>query len=194
MVPSTGWKASRSLGGRSPIGWSDWLSLIWGWSIGPAASMPMPTHCPGNLQRTLTSTQSDGPCKDQCRPAWETAERPGSEQGHHLERSHRRPPSCRWPSRQQLNPEMTLCPLEVYGAKGGWVVLYMTIAKIRERFYWIGLDRDVEDWCQRCELCAKRKPPRKAGTCSPGDCATWLPPGTCSSRQPWSSTESNSSN
>ena len=44
----------------------------------------------------------------------------------------------------------------------GHLGITKTIAKIRERFYWIGLDRAVEDWCRRCELCAKRKPPRKA--------------------------------
>ena len=38
-----------------------------------------------------------------------------------------------------------------------------TVAKIRERFHWTGLNQDVEDWCRRCELCIKLKPPQKAG-------------------------------
>ena len=37
-----------------------------------------------------------------------------------------------------------------------------TLTKIRERFYWVGQRRDVENWCQSCEKCATRKsPPRK---------------------------------
>ena len=31
----------------------------------------------------------------------------------------------------------------------GHLGITKTIAKIRERFYWMGLDRDVEDWCRR---------------------------------------------
>ena len=35
-----------------------------------------------------------------------------------------------------------------------------TLAKVRERFYWIHCRRDVEEWCQSCDLCAARKGPR----------------------------------
>jgi len=38
-----------------------------------------------------------------------------------------------------------------------------TIGKIRERFYWVGINRDVEDWCRRCEMRIKLKPPHRTG-------------------------------
>jgi len=43
---------------------------------------------------------------------------------------------------------------------GGQLGVFKTLAKVRERFYWIYCRRDVEEWCQRCDLCAARKGPR----------------------------------
>ena len=43
---------------------------------------------------------------------------------------------------------------------GGHQGVSKTLAKVRERFYWIHCRRDVEEWCQRCDVCAARKGPR----------------------------------
>ena len=43
---------------------------------------------------------------------------------------------------------------------GGHLGVSKTLAKVHERFYWIHCRRDVEEWCQRCNLCAARKGPR----------------------------------
>ena len=43
---------------------------------------------------------------------------------------------------------------------GGHLRVPKTLAKVRERFYWIHCRRDVEEWRQRCDLCAARKGPR----------------------------------
>ena len=43
---------------------------------------------------------------------------------------------------------------------GGHLGVCKTLAKVRERFYWIHCRRDIEEWCQRCDLCAARKGPR----------------------------------
>jgi hypothetical protein len=32
-----------------------------------------------------------------------------------------------------------------------------TLKRVRQRFYWPGLSRDVEEWCRRCSQCASRK-------------------------------------
>ena len=37
-----------------------------------------------------------------------------------------------------------------------------TAAKIRERFYWPGLQTDVENWCRQCPKCVTKKPPMRA--------------------------------
>ena len=37
-----------------------------------------------------------------------------------------------------------------------------TLARLRERFYWLGCGRDVRLWCQSCDECASRKPPAKS--------------------------------
>ena len=34
-----------------------------------------------------------------------------------------------------------------------------TLAYVWERFYWIHCRHDIEEWCQRCDLCAARKVP-----------------------------------
>ena len=38
-----------------------------------------------------------------------------------------------------------------------------TLSKLKEEFHWINCRRDVEDWCRRCEECAKRKGPQRKG-------------------------------
>ena len=35
-----------------------------------------------------------------------------------------------------------------------------TVERVREQFYWYGLQHDVEDWCRQCEKCARRKSPQ----------------------------------
>lgn len=37
-----------------------------------------------------------------------------------------------------------------------------TVAKVRERFYWPGLQTDVESWCRQCPKCETKKPPQRA--------------------------------
>ncbi|MES9904885.1 MAG: integrase, partial [Sedimenticola sp.] len=36
-----------------------------------------------------------------------------------------------------------------------------TLLRVRHRFFWYGLRRDVEKWCHKCEICAARKTPAK---------------------------------
>ena len=36
-----------------------------------------------------------------------------------------------------------------------------TTKRVKARFYWCGLQRDVKSWCVRCDLCASRKKPSK---------------------------------
>ena len=36
-----------------------------------------------------------------------------------------------------------------------------TIARVKERFYWCGSSRDLREWCQKCDLCASRRGPRR---------------------------------
>ena len=43
------------------------------------------------------------------------------------------------------------------GAGGGHLGVHKTLVKARERFYWPGLRKDVEDWCQQCGDCAESK-------------------------------------
>ena len=32
-----------------------------------------------------------------------------------------------------------------------------TLLRVRQRFYWPGMNREIEEWCRRCERCASRK-------------------------------------
>ena len=32
-----------------------------------------------------------------------------------------------------------------------------TLLRVRQRFYWPGMSREIEEWCRRCERCASRK-------------------------------------
>ena len=42
---------------------------------------------------------------------------------------------------------------------GGHLGQRKTRGKVSTRYYWFGMRREVENWCRRCELCARRKPP-----------------------------------
>ncbi len=44
---------------------------------------------------------------------------------------------------------------------GGHLGVTKVLGKIRERFYWVGQRRDVEDWCRNCDVCASRKSPQQ---------------------------------
>ncbi|KAL5516359.1 hypothetical protein EMCRGX_G001657 [Ephydatia muelleri] len=43
--------------------------------------------------------------------------------------------------------------------RGGHFGTSKTLAKVRERFYWVGQRKDVAAWCSGCLSCASRKPP-----------------------------------
>ena len=43
----------------------------------------------------------------------------------------------------------------------GHVGASKTLGKVRERFYWVDCQRDVQDWCRSCDTCASRKGPSK---------------------------------
>ena len=36
-----------------------------------------------------------------------------------------------------------------------------TLAKVKQRFYWIGYRNDVKTWCKQCDLCNSRKGPKR---------------------------------
>lgn len=44
---------------------------------------------------------------------------------------------------------------------GGHLGTEKTLEKLRQRCYWPGLKANVEDWCRKCEDCARRKMPSK---------------------------------
>ena len=43
------------------------------------------------------------------------------------------------------------------GALGGHLGEEKTLLKVKERFYWPGMQGDVQDWCRTCATCATRK-------------------------------------
>ena len=43
----------------------------------------------------------------------------------------------------------------------GHLGIKKTTERVKARFYWCGLRRDVELWCVRCDVCASRKKPSK---------------------------------
>ena len=45
------------------------------------------------------------------------------------------------------------------GPMGGHLGVDKTFSRLRERFYWPGYHRDVQDWCRNCGTCASRKTP-----------------------------------
>ncbi|KAI5725816.1 hypothetical protein M8J77_020471 [Diaphorina citri] len=46
------------------------------------------------------------------------------------------------------------------GTSGGHLGVNKTVDKVRERFYWLRMKQDVEDYCRRCASCAASKGPR----------------------------------
>ncbi|KAJ8946169.1 hypothetical protein NQ318_004422 [Aromia moschata] len=42
---------------------------------------------------------------------------------------------------------------------GGHFGVTRTLARVRDRFYWVNCHRDVEEWCKRCDLCSAKKGP-----------------------------------
>ena len=49
------------------------------------------------------------------------------------------------------------------GLTGGHLGIKKTLYKVKNRFFWYGLKRDVTEWCKRCDICTSRKGPyRKA--------------------------------
>ena len=36
-----------------------------------------------------------------------------------------------------------------------------TLGRVRERLYWARNHRDIQDWCQSCDLCASKKGPQR---------------------------------
>ncbi|KAJ8948857.1 hypothetical protein NQ318_013510, partial [Aromia moschata] len=43
---------------------------------------------------------------------------------------------------------------------GGHFGVTRTLARVRDRFYWVNCRRDVEEWCKRCDLCSAKKGPK----------------------------------
>ena len=46
---------------------------------------------------------------------------------------------------------------------GGHLGMGKTLCKVRDRFFWYAMRRDVEDWCGRCEICCSRKMSHRRG-------------------------------
>ena len=46
---------------------------------------------------------------------------------------------------------------------GGHLGMGKTLCKVRHRFFWYAMRRDVEDWCGRCEICCSRKMSHRRG-------------------------------
>ncbi|KAJ8941380.1 hypothetical protein NQ318_003633 [Aromia moschata] len=44
---------------------------------------------------------------------------------------------------------------------GGHFGVTRTLARVRDRFYWVNCRRDVEEWCKRCDLCSAKKGPKQ---------------------------------
>ena len=44
---------------------------------------------------------------------------------------------------------------------GGHLGVKKTIQRVKLRFFWYGLSKDVEKWCKKCDICASRKMPSK---------------------------------
>ena len=37
-----------------------------------------------------------------------------------------------------------------------------TLQRLRQRFYWVGMRHDVNEWCRTCEVCCAKKGPKSA--------------------------------
>lgn len=44
-------------------------------------------------------------------------------------------------------------------SSGGHLGINKTAAKVKSRFYWIGMLADVQQWCRKCDICASKKGP-----------------------------------
>ena len=47
------------------------------------------------------------------------------------------------------------------GYTGGHLGLKRTLCRLKQRVYWVGLRRDVRDWCRTCKVCAAKKGPAR---------------------------------
>ncbi|KAJ8984477.1 hypothetical protein NQ317_006137 [Molorchus minor] len=47
------------------------------------------------------------------------------------------------------------------GASGGHLGVTRTLAKLRERFYWVNATKDVKEWCRKCVECAASNGPQR---------------------------------
>ena len=43
------------------------------------------------------------------------------------------------------------------GVSGGHQGCKKTLCRLRQRLYWVGMRRDVEEWCKLCHVCAAKK-------------------------------------
>lgn len=46
---------------------------------------------------------------------------------------------------------------------GGHLGVKKTLSKLRQRFYWVNMRRDVQEWCRVCSVCNSKKGPAKRG-------------------------------
>jgi len=50
---------------------------------------------------------------------------------------------------------------ELHDSRGrGHFGVNRTLARVRDRFYWINCRKDVEEWCKRCDRCSSKEGPR----------------------------------
>ena len=47
------------------------------------------------------------------------------------------------------------------GTSGGHLGIKKTLAKVRERFYWVNCHHDVKEWCRKCDTCAASNRPAR---------------------------------
>ena len=45
------------------------------------------------------------------------------------------------------------------GITSGHLGVKKTLSRLRQRFYWVGLRKDVEEWCRACDVCSAKKGP-----------------------------------
>ncbi|CAC5382342.1 unnamed protein product [Mytilus coruscus] len=44
---------------------------------------------------------------------------------------------------------------------GGHLGIKKTLSKVRQRFFWFGVRKYIENWCSKCDVCASRKRPNR---------------------------------
>lgn len=57
--------------------------------------------------------------------------------------------------RQELFPEVH------GGVTSGHLGEKKTLSRLRQRFYWVGMQRDVQEWCRACDACCAKKGPAR---------------------------------